>query len=795
LPIPPYVLGALLGDGSISGAAIKISSNDMEIIDRFRDLLPDYTLNKDTSNNNYIISYKYKKAGFWKNPLKEAIINLGVNKKSFTKFIPEMYKYSSVEQRLEIVRGLLDTDGSINKDGAIEFCSVSKLLLEDLAYIIRSLGIRCQIGEEKREGELHTLPTGHVGKRSLMYRLFIRTDLPVFYLPRKLSRITQRKNTSRIAIKTIEYKQDYSATCIEVGNKSKLFLTRNFIVTHNSYWAGDGCVLHLMITDGAIRYDEDSIKNPATVEAFVGAAIASKSAELLQKTEMGMLNLPGVWKPNTNEEVPSPLYKKMAGTLGPNNIKNPWRHEYEKKMGGEWKKCGTGSSVKHGIWTTENPEAAAGGRYILIIGEEVGLIPNILTIHGSNEAAQRIEYKLGPTFYLGTGGNIEKIIESEIIFRDPDGFDMLGFDDIWEGLGKIGYFIPATYADRRFKDSEGNTKIEEATKFYEERRSSKKKAKSGTALDMEMMNYPLKPSEMFINKSNNKFPIADLKQALAELLTDDKSLAASWKGEFIIKEDGKPEWKNTEDRPIREFPLKKGDSMEGCWEIFQMPITDNAGGIPNGRYIAALDPIDDDDNKNSMRSMQSAFIYDTFIDKIVAEYTSRTKFAKDYYEQLRRALLFFNARLLYENQKKGIFAYFEQKNSLWLLEDTPEILKDVDMQKISLVGNRSKGIYATVPIINWGIDLYAQWLISQAIGRPEGVTNAHTLRSVALIRESIMYNKDINTDRISSIIVLMIFRESKLKYVEKKKKQSDTYDMAKDKFWDKHFQRVKGYTN
>jgi len=556
-----------------------------------------------------------------------------------------------------------------------------------------------------------------------------------------------------------------------------------------SYWLADGCILHGIITDGAIIYDEESIKNPAQIEIFVGAAIAAKSSDLLSKTTMGMINLPGAWKEGTDEEIPPPFYKKMAGNLLPNNIKNPWRHEYDKKIGGEWKKAGSGSNVKHGIFTTENPEAAAGGRYVLIVVEEVGLMFNVLSVHGGNDAAQFIEYKMGSSWYIGTGGNIEKIIESEIMFRDPEGFNMLEFDDIWEGMGKICYFIPATYANRRFKDEEGNTKVQEATDYYLKRREEKKKAKSSSALDLEMMNYPIIPSEMFINKANNKFPIADLKQTLASLLTSDKALAASWKGEFSIEEDGKPKWNNKDIRPIREFPLKKGDNMEGCWEIYQMPLIDNEGNIPNGRYIASLDPIDDDENKDASRSLQSAWIYDTFLDKIVAEYTSRTKFAKDYYEQLRRGLIFYNSRMLYENQKKGIFAYFEQKNCLWILEDTPEILRDIDMQKISITGNRSKGVYTTPAIIRWGIDLYAQWLMTQAVGKPDGVTNAHTLKSVGLIRESIIYSKDINTDRISSIIILMIYRESKLKYVDKLKKASQTYDIAKDKFWDKHFQR------
>lgn len=555
-----------------------------------------------------------------------------------------------------------------------------------------------------------------------------------------------------------------------------------------SYWVSQGCILHEIITDGAKEYTEETIKYPSKVEVFVGAAIASKSSEMLEKTQMALDNLPGVWKPGTEDEVPSPLYKKMSGTLAPNNIKSPWRCEYEKKLAGEWKKVGSGSNVKHGIWTIENPEAAAGGRYVLVVAEEFGLMSNSVAVHMSNIPTMFIEHKFGTALYLGTGGNIEKIQQSQSIFCDPENFECLEFDDIWENTGKIGYFIPATYSNRKFKDSNGNTKVEEAEAYYNAIREKKRKAKSGSSLDMEMMNYPLVPSEMFLNKAHNKFPLADLKQRLSELLTDEKILNASYKGHFIYGEDGKVEWKNEDIMPIREFPVRDVNNISGCWELYQMPVYVN-DVIPYGRYYFSLDPVDDDSNDDKTRSLQSCFIIDMFTDTIVAEYTGRTQFAKDFYEQVRRALIYYNARMLYENNKKGVFAYFEQKNSLYLLEDTPEILKDMDMQKLITTGNKSKGVYMNEALINWGIELYAQWLMSQAYGKAEGVTNAHVLKSVGLIRESLIWSKDINADRVSSIIILMILRETKIKQIESSKKNTSKPKKSQDKFFDKHYNK------
>ena len=551
-------------------------------------------------------------------------------------------------------------------------------------------------------------------------------------------------------------------------------------------------LLHEIITDGSKYYTEDTLKNPPLNEIFLGAGIASKSAELASKVEIGMNYIPGVWKKGTPEQVPSPLFKHMSGSLSPNNIKNPWRHEYDKKVAGSWQKFGTGSNIKHGVFTTENPEATAGGRYSVIVIEEVGLMNNVLTAHGSSEATQMTDGtdKYGSSLYIGTGGNVDKIVEAEIIFRDPEGFNMLAFDDEWENTGKIGWFVPAYYMDRKYKDAEGNTILNKAVNNYEERRKLKKRAKSSSALDLEMMNYPLIPSEMFLTKTSNNYPIADLKHRLAELSTSSKILNSTWKGKFNINSDGKVEWKTTEDRPIREFPLKSDyNNMEGACEMFYPPQADDNQEIASGRYIAALDPIDEDDNSDVTTSLQSFLIMDTYLDRIVFEYSGRTKFAKDFYEQCRRALIYYKATLLYENQKKGVFTYFDTKNSLYLLADTPKALRDMDMQKLSGVGNKTKGIYATPAINKWGREeLGPAWMNSQAVGKPEGVTNAMVQKSPAFIREAILYNPNLNTDRISAFGILMIFRELRLKYVPKET-DKEIYTPDKDAFWDKIYNK------
>ena len=546
-----------------------------------------------------------------------------------------------------------------------------------------------------------------------------------------------------------------------------------------SFLVAGGVVLHEILTDGAKEYSQQNIENPYLVEIFVGAAMSSKSSDLLSKLKIAMEHIPGAWNPGKEGFVPPPLYKHMSGSLQPNNMKKPWAHKYEKKVGGEWKWFGSGSNVKHGIFSSENPEAAAGGRYTIIVIEEVGLLGPVLTVHGGNEAAQMTDgtVKFGSSIYIGTGGSIEKIVESEIIFRDPEGFSMLEFDDTWEDNGKIGWFIPATYADGKYKDDQGNTLEALALKNYEERRALKRKAKSSSALDLEMMNYPLVPSEMFLSKGSNRFPIADLKARLAELLSTNRKTASSWKGWFDLSEGGKVTWRNDKDaKPIIEYPLpKKANNIEGCVEIFEMPVTNAENVVDTGVYIASLDPIDDDDNTDNSLSLQSVFIMNNLTGRIVAEYTGRTKLAKDFYEQTRRLLLFYNAQINYENNKKGFYAHMFNKNCLYLLAETPEIL------------NKSLGTNANVAVNDWGLELTEAYLDHQAYNKEDGVTNIQTIRSIGLLYELIKYNGKLNADRVSSLSLLMIIRENTIKRSESRKKQIKT--ITDDPFWNRIIKR------
>ncbi len=540
-----------------------------------------------------------------------------------------------------------------------------------------------------------------------------------------------------------------------------------------SYSTAGGMLLHELLFDGAKYYNEDYLTNTPQASVFLGAGIAAKSADLADKVMFNMENIPGSWAKNTPEEVPSPLYRVMAGSLQPNNMKNPWRYEYEEKLdNGRWVKKGTKTALRHGIYTTENPEAAAGGRYGTMVIEEVGLLPNVTTVHGSNTATMlEGTIKFGSAIYIGTGGNIEKVIESEMIFRNPHGYEMLAFDDEWEGTGEVGFFIPAYYSLNQYKDENGNTNEDKALEFLLKRRRKYSKGRDIKALQLEMMNYPIKPSEMFLSASGNFFPINDIKARLGEISSDDRLLASSWKARFVINKEGNIEYASSELPVIRQFPLIRGQGMDGSIEIYEMPKKDVHGDIAYGRYIAGTDPVDDDGNTDINLSLQSTFIFDTFTDRIVAEYTARTVIVEEYYEQVRRMLIFYNARVNYEAQKKGIFGHFKNKTSLIYMAETPQILRDQKMLFTSKIGNKNYGTTANAAVNRYARDLILAWLNRQAVDKPEGVTNLQGIRSIALLEELHKWREDINADRVSALGMTMILREDVILSVETSRKR------------------------
>jgi len=223
--ITPYILGVLIGDGSLVQRSIGFSSADEYIVNRIKEK---YTVKKTTAKYGYSIPDGGK--------LRKNLKYYNLLHRAENKFVPEVYKLAPLNIRYEIIRGLFDTDGYIDKRGHVEFSTVSKKLSEDVKWLIQSIGGKCNINTKIGS---YRDKNGKKIECQLVYRLTIRIKNPylLFAIPRKRDRgfieseIRQSENRKLISIK---YWGKDDAQCIRIRHPEGLYITDDFIVTHNS---------------------------------------------------------------------------------------------------------------------------------------------------------------------------------------------------------------------------------------------------------------------------------------------------------------------------------------------------------------------------------------------------------------------------------------------------------------------------------------------------------------------------------------------------------------------------------
>lgn len=230
LPIDPYLLGLLIGDGGTSTGAVYITSIDKEIIDYCANIAGDYDCEL---RNRGKITYQFatkKLNGFHGNSfnqLADFIYGLGLKCTSHDKHIPKEYLFASEEQRLALLQGLMDTDGTCGKNGHASFNSVSEQLANDVAMLIRGLGGSCSVNT--RIGKYNNEP--HI---SYAVHLWSTDKFIPFRLARKVERFKLNGRKTPVTITGIDFIGHKECVCISVENKDRLYLTKDYIVTHNT---------------------------------------------------------------------------------------------------------------------------------------------------------------------------------------------------------------------------------------------------------------------------------------------------------------------------------------------------------------------------------------------------------------------------------------------------------------------------------------------------------------------------------------------------------------------------------
>ena len=444
-----------------------------------------------------------------------------------------------------------------------------------------------------------------------------------------------------------------------------------------------------------------------------------------------------------------------------------------------------------GITLKNDPERLRGTRGKLVLFEEGGKFPNLETAWRVEQPA--VETDDGVAFGLliafGTGGTEGASFDGlKNLFYKPEAFNCLAFPNIWDNgqeQTKCGFFVPSwsnmestdKNGKQRFMDKYGNSLKEKAVEeLIAQRNKVKDGGASQTSIDRFISERPLKPQEAVLELGKNIFPRQLLMNQLTRIRTNEK--LRNMKHIVDLAWDGDGQVKATEKKSgdITTYHLKKDDKPHGSIVIWEYPIKDP----PFGLYIGGCDPYDHDESFTN--SLGSTFIFkrvkagEAWNDVIVAEYSGRPDTAEEYYENVRKLLIFYNARLLFENERKGIYPYFTNKHCDYLLADQPdkiisEVFKDSKVQ-------RRKGCHMTKSIRAYGEGLILEWLMDEF---EPGHPNIERIYSEPLIEELIENDGIKNVDRVIALCMTMIYREElyqvKVAKSKEENKQVELFEM------------------
>lgn len=403
--------------------------------------------------------------------------------------------------------------------------------------------------------------------------------------------------------------------------------------------------------------------------------------------------------------------------------------------------------------------------------EEMGSFPNLLEIFDVvRQGMEEGDYTYGLAFLVGTAAEKESNFESaKTLLYNPGGYNIHAIKNVYDkpkqGNPTFGYFFPAYVNRKGCYNKDGVSDVIKALVQILKARFKAKYSSDPNSVLRVIAEMPITPAEAIIKVKNAFFPVTSLTERLQQIDLDGKAYDDVYIGDLVL--EGKHvKFTPSDDTPIRKYGVD--NSTQGALEIYEMPVKDSTGNVYNNRYIIGHDPVDNDQAESN--SLSSTFVMDLYTDRIVAEYTGRKAFADDNFEVVRLLCLFYNAKCLYESNKKGIFAYFQKMQCTHLLADTPEYLRDKQMIKYSSFGSNAKGVNATAAINNYANGLIRDWLLKPipTVVIEDGeekvvmMPNLYFIRGRALLEELIAFDPVRNFDRIRSLGMLMLYREEKV---------------------------------
>lgn len=735
IPINPYLLGLLIGDGSVNRSTCLFSTVDKELLMSIKDIIgDDYSITK-TNNTGFQYRISYLKESN-KNPILSELKNLNLRTTALHKFIPDIYKYSSIEDRYELVRGLMDTDGSITKDGSCNFVNTSEQLIDDLAFVLRSLGIRC------KKSKLNNLDKGF--SKNQAWQLIITTDKQIFKLKRKADLIRKRNyNLNKIAIvnvKKLDYKEQ--SACILIDSNDHLYLTTDFVVTHNSYKNAAICA-------NIYNTQPNSL---TIIGAFEKKYLYPEGTMGMTTKYLDFLNKHTGWR-KAREYVNTQEHKRASYREIANGV--PIEQGYMSQV--------------MALTFKDNPDAARGKDSQLILFEEAGKFPNLKdSYQATKEGLEAGISTTGQMVIFGTGGDMESGTKDFAdMFYNPKENKLLPIINTWDENAQhslCGYFHPMYLNMDGFYDVQGNSDIEKAKEYEENsRRRLRSDASSTYVLQKRVQEQPLCPAEAFLTVSTNDFPVIELRQQLEAIRKDKLHLKKGQAGKLYKDENGEIKFEMDLEgklQPLWDYKIKESD-ISGCVVIFEYPVPN----APKGLYKIGHDPYRQEHSATSL-SLGATYVYKGFMqgqftyDNIVAVYVGRPKTSDSYNRNLEMLAELYNAEIGFENEVTAVKTYFENRKKLRLLAAQPDDVINANIKQSNVA--RVYGVHMPEKLKDAGEKYIKRWLLTERNIDENGkkILNLNTIYDPALIEELILYDRKGNYDRVMAFMILMMYIEN-----------------------------------
>lgn len=447
----------------------------------------------------------------------------------------------------------------------------------------------------------------------------------------------------------------------------------------------------------------------------------------------------------------------------------------------------------------KNPDAARGKDAVLILMEEAGKWPGLKDAFIATDQTTRDgRFVTGLIIIFGTGGGDDDNWEDfEEIFYNPDMFNILPIENIWDEASEgtfCSFFHPDCWNKAGFMDAHGNSNKEGAIEYEEQQRNRiKSTATDPTVIDKYTMEVPNCPSEAFCRVSNNIFPTNEIANWERHLTRENLHMNMPLFG-WIVKTNKGLEFKvDSEAKPVYDYPIKKGEDNTGCIvQIYPPYIDQETGRPPQGMYIVCHDPYDHDSSAGD--SVGSAYVLKMINnisqpdDMIVAHYNGRPASQDEYNRNLFLLAEYYNAKIGFENDRGNVIAYAKTHRKLHMLAEEFQIEYNSNIPKTSV--KRGYGMHIASGKDDQRKkqgDLYQRdWLMRERPSKSgNSLYNLHRIYDPGLLKEYLRYNNQGNFDRISAMRIGMYHMKEVMYNAEMKARR--TRNNSPDSFFNRKF--------